>query len=99
MAQYSQKSPYQFTKLEKNNLGYYVHVPIIGEDDDINYTIQPQYNFRPDLLAYDLYKDAKLWWVFTNRNMEILKDPIFDFRAGVEIKLPKQSYLSRILGG
>ena len=30
-----------------------------AEDDDIMYEIQPQYVYRPDLLAYDLYQNAK----------------------------------------
>jgi len=98
MAQYPSTSPYQLTRIGRNSLEYYIHIPIVGEDNDINYVIQPQYNFRPDLLAYDLYQNSKLWWVFTNRNMEVLKDPIFDFIAGTEIKLPKKSYLDRLLG-
>jgi hypothetical protein len=57
-----------------------------------------QYTHRPDLLAYDLYGDHKLWWVFAQRNINELKDPVFDFEAGVEIYLPKGGNLKRLLG-
>lgn len=72
--------------------------PIPAADDDFQYTIQPQYNYRPDLLAYDIYGNPKLWWVFTQRNINILMDPIYDFRAGVTISLPKRSSLLSALG-
>lgn len=64
-----------------------IAVPSAG--DDVLYTIQPAYNYRPDLLAYDLYGQKQLWWVFAQRNPNILKDPIFDFIAGTEIYLPQ----------
>ena len=69
-----------------------------AEVDDFLYTIEPQYKFRPDLLAYDLYGSSELWWVFTQRNLDTLQDPIFDFVPGTKIYLPKNSSLSNILG-
>ena len=62
------------------------------------YTVQVQYTHRPDLLAFDLYGDKNLWWVFSQRNIEILKDPIFDLIAGIEIYIPKGAALTRTLG-
>jgi len=98
MAVYKDSSPWKFTRVEPNYLGYYNHITIEPYDDDLSYTILPQYNYRPDLLAYDIYGDAKLWWVFASRNMDRLKDPIFDFRSGLEIRLPKKSTLNALLG-
>ena len=49
--------------------------PIPAEPDDVLYTIEPQYTYRPDLLAFDMYGDKNLWWVFSQRNIEKLKDP------------------------
>ncbi len=54
--------------------------------------------YRPDLLAFDLYGDAQLWWVFTQRNMDVLEDPIFDFVPGKKIYIPKASGLRTVLG-
>jgi len=72
--------------------------PVPAADDDILYTVQPQYAFRPDLLAYDLYGTKDLWWVFSQRNMDILKDPINDLVPGVKIFLPKGPNLTSYLG-
>lgn len=98
MATYSKSSPYSTTK--ENNL--YLELlnirPVPAEADDYVYTIESQYTNRPDLLAYDLYGDAKLWWVFTQRNMEVIKDPIFDFQPGTRIYIPKKSNLKKFLG-
>ena len=43
---------------------------------NIKYTIESQYQYRPDLLAYDLYGSTKLWWVFAQRNMNIIKEDL-----------------------
>jgi len=99
MAEYTKTSPYYKTKyLADGSLGYFKIRSVPAEDTDIVYTIEPQYENRPDLLAFDLYGTAKLWWVFAQRNMDIIKDPIFDFTAGTKIFLPKNSNLKRYLG-
>lgn len=98
MATYAQTSPYAST--DQNNL-YLENLsirPVPAEKDDFLYTIENQYEHRPDLLAYDLYGDPKLWWVFVQRNMETIKDPIFDFTPGTRIFIPKESNLRKFLG-
>ena len=96
---YAKTSPWNSTTVEPSGeLGLLQIRPIPAEDDDILYTIEPQYNHRPDLLAFDLYGTASLWWVFAQRNMDIVKDPVFDIEAGVKIFLPKQSNLKTELG-
>jgi len=98
MAKYTKFSPYADT--DENNL--YLELlqirPVPEESDDISYTIENQYEHRPDLLSYDLYGTPKLWWVFVQRNMEVIKDPIYDFKPGTTIRLPKKSNLNRYLG-
>ena len=100
MAYYDDKSPYKDTK-EVNGqfLGILNIRPVPSENDDIVYTIEPQYTYRPDLLAYDLYGDRRYWWVFAQRNMNILKDPVYDFIAGTQIYLPKERNITAKLGG
>jgi hypothetical protein len=98
MANYSASSPWYNTNQNNLYLEMWEPRPIPAADDDFQYTIQPQYNYRPDLLAYDIYGNPKLWWVFTQRNINILMDPIYDFRAGVTISLPKRSSLLSALG-
>ena len=62
------------------------------------YEVEAQYTHRPDLLAYDLYGSAKLWWVFAQRNMDTIKDPVYDLIPGVQIYLPKGQALKTLLG-
>jgi hypothetical protein len=98
MAQYLVSSPYFNTDLYGEFLDVLTFRTIPKEADDIIYTIKPQHALRPDLLAYDLYGDANLWWVFTARNPNSIEDPIFDFQPGVTIFLPKSTTLKRVLG-
>ena len=99
MASYDSNSPWFNTDVIN---GQYLDLlsirPVPAESDDILYKIETQYTYRPDLLAYDLYGSHKLWWVFAQRNMEIIKDPVYDLVPGVEIYLPKGSSLSKVLG-
>jgi hypothetical protein len=98
MAVYNQSSPYSATPQNKLYLELLNIRPVPAESDDFLYTIESQYEKRPDLLAHDLYGDAKLWWVFVQRNMEVIKDPIYDFVTGTQIYIPKQSNLRQFLG-
>lgn len=98
MAKYSASSPWYNTIQHDTYLDIWEPRSIPFSADDYQYTIQPQYNYRPDLLAYDLYGNSKLWWVFMQRNIDIIYDPIYDFRAGVTICLPQKSFLLSALG-
>lgn len=97
-AEYNSTSPWFKTPIENDKLGIFRIRPVAAQPDDFLYTIEPQYTYRPDLLSYDLYQTTRLWWVFTQRNMDILQDPIWDFKAGTTIYLPKKSALFQILG-
>lgn len=88
MTEYSTTSPYYNTEKFGKFLDVYVHRSIPKYKDDKIFTINQIYQYRPDLLAHDLYKRSSLWWVFTARNMAILKDPVFDFKIGVSIYIP-----------
>lgn len=95
---YQNTSPWFTTKVVNNYLDVLSIRAVSSQSDDFLYTIQPQYTYRPDLLAFDLYGDPNLWWVFTQRNMDVLQDPIFDFVPGKQIYIPKKSGLTLLLG-
>jgi len=95
---YQNTSPWFTTSVVNNYLDVMSIRPVSSQSDDFLYTIQPQYTYRPDLLAFDLYGDPNLWWVFTQRNMDVLQDPIFDFVPGTKIYIPKNSGLKTVLG-
>lgn len=97
-AQYSKTSPYANTPVFGNFLDV-TNLPTIPKDpDDVLFQINKTYQFRPDLLAFDLYGDATLWWVFALRNPNSIKDPIFDMKIGNRIYLPKKTALVGLLG-
>lgn len=82
-------NPWKNTKLVNSQyLGIMKIRPVPTSLNDKLYVIENQYMYRPDLLAYDLYDDYNLWWVFAQRNLDVIKDPIYDFKPGVEIYLP-----------
>lgn len=99
MTTYKNDSPYYATT--STNAGYlgvmtYRDVPY--QSDDILFTVTNEYQYRPDLLAYDLYNNSNLWWVFAMRNLSTIKDPVYDLVTGTQIYLPKLSTLKKILG-
>jgi alpha-L-fucosidase len=97
-AQYKSTSPWANTSITKNYLDLLTIRPVSAENDDFLYTIESQYAYRPDLLSFDIYGTKDLWWVFIQRNLDVLQDPIFDFVPGVQIYLPKKSSLMKVLG-
>ena len=98
MAQYSNTSPYFTTNENSISLDFLKPRTITALDSDIVYTITRTYAYRPDLLAYDLYGTPRLWWVFAQRNPNVIEDPIYDFEPGRVIQLPKLSSLKNDLG-
>jgi hypothetical protein len=98
MASYKKTSPYYNTVENNLYLELLTIRPVPAEADDYKYTIENQYKHRPDLLAFDLYGNPGLWWVFVQRNMETLKDPIYDFSPGTVIYCPKKSNIERFIG-
>lgn len=96
--QYSKKSSYALTDTRDHYLDLMVNRPIPKLNSDVQFTIKPTYNLRPDLLAFDLYGDSELWWVFAQRNPDLLKNPLLDFAAGTIIYVPTISTLRDVLG-
>lgn len=96
--QYSSTSPYFLTEYSQFFLDTMVNRPIPKDTDDLLFTINTTFQYRPDLLAYDLYADSSLWWVFYQRNPNTLTAPPMDFEAGAVIYLPKIDTLRTVLG-
>ena len=98
MANYNRTSPYFKTSQDNGYLDTWSYVDLPGYVDDILFEVTSNYEYRPDLLAYDLYGDVNLWWVFAVRNKSVIKDPIDDLEAGIQIDLPKMSTIETVLG-
>lgn len=97
-ATYSKHSPYFLTTSYGTFLDVLNFRSITQTPTDTEYAIDTFYKHRPDMLAYDLYDNAGLWWVFAVRNPNILLDPVFDFEPGRVIFLPKKESLVAQLG-
>jgi len=95
---YDSTSPYFDTGYSQFFLDVMVNRPIPKENDDLTFVINTTYQYRPDMLAYDLYQNAALWWVFYQRNPNTLTAPPLDFVVGVQIFLPKMPTLKSALG-
>jgi hypothetical protein len=98
MSLYGKTSPYSKTEIVNGYLDVLNFRDLPNERDDVQFELTSTYENRPDLLAYDLYQDASLWWVFAVRNKSKIKDPVFDMRAGTKIYLPKLTTIKRVLG-
>jgi hypothetical protein len=98
MANYDATSPYFLTGYNQFYLDVMVDRPLPKESDDLSFNINLTYQYRPDLLAHDLYSDARLWWVFYQRNPNTLTKPPLDFTVGTSIYLPKITTLKSVLG-
>lgn len=97
---YPASSPYYDTNVvDGKYLDFMVSRPIPQNPSDLYLVINDVYQYRPDLLAFDLYNNSKLWWVFAARNPNRLgPDPYFNFKAGVGIYVPTVDTLSVFLG-
>lgn len=92
MAQIRSDSVYRKTNVV-NNKYLDIWQPDINDISLFNtktITLESKYENKPDKLAFDLYGNAKLWWVFAQFNQDKLQDPIIDFVAGLEIQVPTQ---------
>jgi alpha-L-fucosidase len=97
-ATYSKTSPYYNSTQWGQFLDVMINRPITPQRSDVVYIIDKIYEYRPDLLAFDLYGDPALWWVFAQRNPDILVNPLFDFRAGRRIYIPTKDQVTTDLG-
>lgn len=97
MEEYKDSSPYAKTPITEDNfLGYYKHRRILPDSSDLIIVIDTKYEFRPDLLSYDLYGTPNYWWIFTARNLNIIRNPIYDMVAGIEIYAPTKERLNNL---
>jgi len=96
---YSASSPYYNTSIVNSKfLDVMINRGIPMQPSDVYWKITPVYQYRPDMLAYDLYTDSRLWWVFAQRNPNTLADPYGDFITDTGIYLPKLDLLKQVLG-
>lgn len=94
---YRRTSPYADTVQTNSYLGFWEPRLVPSSPDDLLIEIEPKFEGRPDLLANELYQDSGLWWIFMMRNRDILKDPIYDLKAGLQIFVPTKTRINSII--
>lgn len=97
MARYSTFSPYSKVK-QTWYLGYNLPRRMFPADSDTIYTIPLEYDEQPWRLAKELFGNERLYYIFALLNPNILIDPIYDFKANVDIRVPSQSRVKDYLG-
>ena len=87
---YRTDSTYRQTKVVDNKYLDIYQSPVtdLVNTETTTIKITSKYHQRPDILAHDLYGNAKLWWVFAEFNQDTLNDPILDFKSGLIITYP-----------
>ncbi len=96
MVSYRKTSPYYGTPQQDWYLGFYSPRKITSEADDVLIELSAKYRHRPDKLSFDLYNTSSLWWVFSVRNPDVIKDPIYDMEPGIQIYLPSMATIGRL---
>lgn len=95
--EYLKTSPYFNTAVTGDYLDIASFPTIPKLSSDVVIEVNKTYQYRPDLLAFDLYGDPGLWWVFAMRNPNVIIDPVFDMRIGRRIAIPKKETLQGIV--
>lgn len=95
---YKASSPYYETLQTTWYLSNYEPRDVPRDGTDQIKVLETKYEFRPDLLSYDLYGTPNFWWVFMIVNPDQIKDPIYDFKAGLTIYVPTANRITTVLG-
>lgn len=94
---YKADSPYYGTPQTQWYLLPRVHREIAPHGTDQRIIISAKDHLKPYMLSYDLYGTPAYWWVFSSRNIDLIRDPIYDFTSGLEILVPTRDRLNQIL--
>ena len=94
---YNSNSVYAKTPINSNYLGIWDAPTVELTGDEMTVIISREHTNRPDLLSHKLYGNPRLWWIFKMMNPDKLNDPIWDFKEGVSIIVPKKANVSQFL--
>ena len=94
---YQPGSPYAFTPQTSTYLEIWSPPYVVPSNSDPILRVTPAYTHRPDLLSFDLYATPRLWWTFSMLNPDLLKDPIWDLVADMEIRVLEKTAAQNFL--
>jgi len=93
MTRYSSGSPYAATPQTSWYLENLTLRDVKSDPTDKAYVIPTNYHQRPYNLSFELYGTKDYWWVFQVLNLDVIRDPIYDFTAGLTIRVPTKERL------
>lgn len=89
-ALYDNKSYLSNTNYKKFYLDTAI-LPSMADATGDEVIIPQECEYRIDLFSYKMYGSSRLWWVIALANADIISDPIWDFKAGLKILVPRNS--------
>lgn len=90
-------SLYKKTIVRFGYMEHYNPILIPFDDSDLIITVEKKYNQHPGKLAYDLYGNERLGWIFSYFNRKKIQDPIFDLVDGITIRVPTKERLNNYI--
>lgn len=95
---YSSLSQYSNTQQTTWYLDVYTDLGFGPDSSDQQIVLDSRFKNRPDKLAYELYGQSSLWYLFYLVNNNI-SDPIFDMVPGNKIYVPLPQRVADFFGG
>ncbi len=95
---YGKSNRYYLTPQTTWFLGIYIDRGLIRDGSDVPITLTSRYNYRPDLLSFDLYGITDYRWTFMILNPDLIIDPVYDFVTGLSIFTATLERLNSAIG-
>jgi hypothetical protein len=70
---------------------------ILANRTPVSLVVNPKYQYRMDLLSYDLYGTSNYWWIIALINRNQIQDPIRDLVSGMTIQVLSKSDINGIV--
>lgn len=96
-SEYSRYSPY-FNVKQTWYLDTMILKTMRPADDDEIYQIPTKFHHQPWRLAKEKYGNERLYYIFAVLNKDILKDPVYNFNAGITIRIPSVNRVQKYIG-
>jgi len=59
--------------------------------------VDSKFEYRPDLLSYELYGNSSYWWIIVLLNRTQLQDPIRDLQAGMVLRVLPRTAINGLI--
>jgi hypothetical protein len=83
----------------KNSYLDVAKLPVISNVTGDYVIVPTECENRMDLFSYQQYGSSRYWWMIALANADLIKDPIWDFTAGLTVLVPRDTALLEKLAG